>query len=216
MLIRKNGIRLILYSFIMIYYLVRPGMGWANDSVLWYTQAARQWEEALPVGNGRLGAMVFGGIEQDHLQLNEDTMWSGSPVDIDRIGSYITDYRRELDLNSAIVRVIYRNGDATFVREIFCSTPHQVLVVRVTSDKLNRVSLKVNMDRPEFAEVIPIAPNLLIMKGRADRGRQTEGVKFAAHLQVIAEDGDVRPSEAGLLIENANAVTLKCYCNLIL
>ncbi|HUA60423.1 MAG TPA: glycoside hydrolase family 95 protein, partial [Verrucomicrobiae bacterium] len=45
----------------------------------WYKQAAEQWTDALPIGNGRLGAMVFGGIKQDRLQLNDDTLWSGAP-----------------------------------------------------------------------------------------------------------------------------------------
>ncbi|MEZ8221860.1 alpha-L-fucosidase 2 [Candidatus Fervidibacteria bacterium JGI MDM2 JNZ-1-D12] len=49
--------------------------------VLWYRQPARNWNEALPLGNGRLGAMVFGGVEKERLQLNEDTMWSGYPYD---------------------------------------------------------------------------------------------------------------------------------------
>jgi alpha-L-fucosidase 2 len=48
---------------------------------LWYRAPAARWEEALPVGNGRLGAMVFGGVEQEHLQLNEETLWSGGPYD---------------------------------------------------------------------------------------------------------------------------------------
>ena len=43
----------------------------------WYRQPAREWVEALPVGNGRLGAMVFGGVERERLQLNEDTIWDG-------------------------------------------------------------------------------------------------------------------------------------------
>jgi alpha-L-fucosidase 2 len=47
---------------------------------LWYQQPARQWVEALPLGNGRLGAMVFGGVEEELLQLNESTLWSGGPV----------------------------------------------------------------------------------------------------------------------------------------
>ncbi len=46
---------------------------------LWYRQPAAQWVEALPIGNGRLGAMVFGGAEHERLQLNEDTLWSGAP-----------------------------------------------------------------------------------------------------------------------------------------
>ncbi|MCB9138917.1 MAG: glycoside hydrolase family 95 protein [Caldilineaceae bacterium] len=48
---------------------------------LWYNQPAATWVEALPIGNGRLGAMVFGGIQEELLQLNEDTLWSGYPRD---------------------------------------------------------------------------------------------------------------------------------------
>ncbi|WP_306418572.1 glycoside hydrolase family 95 protein [Bacillus sp. AFS076308] len=46
-----------------------------------YSRPAKSWNEALPIGNGRLGAMIFGGIEKEHLQLNEDTLWSGAPKD---------------------------------------------------------------------------------------------------------------------------------------
>ncbi|MDF2941764.1 MAG: hypothetical protein K0S01_622 [Herbinix sp.] len=48
---------------------------------LWYEEPAKQWEEALPIGNGRLGAMIFGGIKEEVLQLNEDSIWYGAPVD---------------------------------------------------------------------------------------------------------------------------------------
>jgi alpha-L-fucosidase 2 len=51
----------------------------SSEWLLWYKQPAKIWTDALPVGNGRLGAMVFGGINEEHLQLNEDTLWSGSP-----------------------------------------------------------------------------------------------------------------------------------------
>ncbi len=46
---------------------------------LWYNQPAETWEEALPIGNGRMGAMVFGGISRERLQLNEETVWAGGP-----------------------------------------------------------------------------------------------------------------------------------------
>jgi alpha-L-fucosidase 2 len=49
--------------------------------VLWYRQPAREWTEALPVGNGRLAAMVFGRTEDERIQLNEETLWSGGPYD---------------------------------------------------------------------------------------------------------------------------------------
>ncbi len=50
-----------------------------NPLVLWYDQPAQRWEEALPVGNGRISAMVFGTVENERLQLNEDTLWAGGP-----------------------------------------------------------------------------------------------------------------------------------------
>jgi len=52
-----------------------------SETVLWYRRPAEQWLEALPVGNGRLGAMVFGGILRERLQLNEETVWAGGPWD---------------------------------------------------------------------------------------------------------------------------------------
>ena len=52
-----------------------------NSLLLWWNKPAEKWEEALPVGNGRLGAMVFGRPENERLQLNEDTLWAGGPYD---------------------------------------------------------------------------------------------------------------------------------------
>jgi alpha-L-fucosidase 2 len=67
--------------------LAAPSASWAKTfataapgpASLWYRQPAGTWNEALPIGNGRLGAMVFGGVAQERLQLNEDTLWSGAP-----------------------------------------------------------------------------------------------------------------------------------------
>ena len=58
------------------------------EPLLWYDRPAGQWIEALPVGNGRLGAMVFGRIEDERIQLNEDTVWAGSPVERDVKGAW--------------------------------------------------------------------------------------------------------------------------------
>lgn len=48
---------------------------------LWYEEPAKRWEEALPIGNGRMGAMIFGGVKEEQLQLNEDSIWYGAPID---------------------------------------------------------------------------------------------------------------------------------------
>ena len=46
---------------------------------IWYKKPANMWEEALPIGNGRIGGMVFSGAVSDKIQINEDTLWSGYP-----------------------------------------------------------------------------------------------------------------------------------------
>ncbi len=55
---------------------------------LWYHQPAREWTEALPVGNGRLGAMVYGTVEKEHIQFNEETLWTGEPHDYAHPGAH--------------------------------------------------------------------------------------------------------------------------------
>ncbi|AHF16841.1 glycoside hydrolase family 95 protein [Niabella soli] len=60
----------------------------AQDLKLWYQHPAKEWVEALPIGNGRLGAMVFGGVQTDRVQFNEETLWSGYPRDYNKKGAY--------------------------------------------------------------------------------------------------------------------------------
>ena len=56
--------------------------------VLWYDKPANGWTQALPVGNGRLGAMIYGGKTTDTIQFNEETLWSGQPHDYAHPGAY--------------------------------------------------------------------------------------------------------------------------------
>ena len=62
---------------------------WAqtNDLKLWYKQPAEKWTDALPIGNGRLGAMIFGGVSDDRIQFNEQTLWTGGPRAYERKGA---------------------------------------------------------------------------------------------------------------------------------
>ncbi|HYH57324.1 MAG TPA: glycoside hydrolase N-terminal domain-containing protein, partial [Anseongella sp.] len=70
-------------------FLILGSCHWAaaQDLKLWYTRPAETWTEALPIGNGRLGAMVFGGVEKERLQFNEETLWTGRPRDYQREGA---------------------------------------------------------------------------------------------------------------------------------
>ena len=77
--------RIVTVSRVLLYYgtlLLSATICLAGDSDrLWYRAPARNWNEALPLGNGRLGAMIFGGIDREQLSLNEATLWSGGPRD---------------------------------------------------------------------------------------------------------------------------------------
>jgi alpha-L-fucosidase 2 len=87
-----------------------------SDLRLWYRQPARKWVEALPVGNGRLGAMVFGGVPEERLQLNEDSLWSGAPQDADNPEALIAlpEIRRLLSAGR------YPEADKLAVQKLVC------------------------------------------------------------------------------------------------
>jgi alpha-L-fucosidase 2 len=237
---------------------------------LWYRQPAREWTEALPVGNGRLGAMVFGGVSKERLQLNEVSLWSGGPQDADNpealaalhevrklifegkyneadalaarklvckgggsrgasssrasYGSYQTlgnltltfddpseasDYRRELDLDTAAAKVRYRQGGATFTREVFSSAADQVLVVRLTCDQPGRICFTADLSRPERFTTKAEGTDGLTMTGQMNDGQNgTTGIKYVARLRAVADGGKVTTTDNRLRVEGANAVTL--------
>jgi alpha-L-fucosidase 2 len=86
---------------------------------LWYTQPAERWTQALPVGNGRLGAMVFGGIAEERIQLNEDSLWSGAPQDADNPAAReaLPEIRRLLFAGQ------YAAADKLGVEKLICKGP---------------------------------------------------------------------------------------------
>jgi alpha-L-fucosidase 2 len=254
-----------------------PAAGRAIGPVLFYRQPATEWVEALPVGNGRLGGMVFGGVPAERVQLNEDTFWSGGPYDpvnpealqylpqvrqLLRDGRYqeaqdladqklmgrprhlqayqplgdlrlvvdghgtVADYRRELDLDRAVVRVRYRVGATTFTREVFSSAPDQVIVVRLTADGPARLRLHVALDSRQPFTTRPVAGRGLLMTGRwrgdvpkaedhlkLSHGLQArwygEGLGFAVRLAAEAEGGHLTADDQGLHVVDAGAVTLR-------
>jgi alpha-L-fucosidase 2 len=235
-----------------------------HANVLWYRQPADKWTEALPIGNGQLGAMVFGRFDTEHLQLNEGTVWAGAHHDRSNPAGYdaipvirhllaegrpdlaeriadrdvisipkklppyqtlgdlwlkftdeqpATDYIRELNLDTAIVRVSYREAGVTFTREAFSSAPDRVIVVRLTADQPGRIAFRATLTRPADAATHATGNDRLEMDGQAIApkdfpGEPRTGVKFAALLQVLNEGGEVHADGDALVVEHANAVTL--------
>lgn len=68
-------------SFLLGLFVMSNGVAFSQPSILWYEKPATKWTEALPLGNGRLGAMVFGSAPKERLQLNEESLWAGEPTD---------------------------------------------------------------------------------------------------------------------------------------
>jgi len=83
-----NYLRILLLQAFSLIFIFDCNSQTNNELKLWYDLAATVWEEALPIGNGRLGAMIFGGPAVDRIQFNEETLWSGGPHDYSHEGAY--------------------------------------------------------------------------------------------------------------------------------
>lgn len=267
-----------LVSFLII--IAETGFGqeqkeWSNYK-LWYRSPATQWVEALPVGNGRLGGMVFGGLKQERIQLNEETLWTGGPYQPEFLGEGaaalpeirrlvfsrkyreaqrlvekawkteppwhqkyqslgdliinmhenfdftdhgydVRSYRRELDLDTAIVTVSYRTGNITFTREIFISPVDDVLVIRITSDKPGTLSFSVflqgkkNLISPGdgYFRSETVMPDTIVLRGRNASYLGVKGrLEYQARARLKVEGGRIRYENERLIVESANSATI--------
>ncbi len=125
---------------------------------LWYDRPARTWmTEALPIGNGPMGAMLFGGTDLERIQFNEISLWGGDRMprpedkEAEDMGYYqafgdvfirlghdpagVSNYRRQLDIDSAIHSVEYDYKGVHYVQTAFASHPAKAIIVHLTADK---------------------------------------------------------------------------------
>jgi alpha-L-fucosidase 2 len=225
--------------------LETPAASFASDLVLWYQQpvgvapaaptttrskqpplglgggkASPFMNEALPIGNGRLGGLITGGVAQERVVLNEDSLWTGdaNPTgDYNTMGAYqtlgdviiqlpgqedFTDYRRDLDLGDALAHVSYRSGGVNHRREYFCSHADGVLVVRLTADRPGSYTGSLEL-KDSHGKATVAQNNRLTFAGALDNG-----MKYEAQLIVLADGGSVQTNGAALEFKNCNALTL--------
>jgi len=84
-MVLKRFIKFLKILIVAIFFLVNVKSSFGqNNNVLWYKEPAKVWTDALPIGNGRLGAMLFSGVTIDHIQFNEETLWTGEPRNYNR------------------------------------------------------------------------------------------------------------------------------------
>jgi alpha-L-fucosidase 2 len=238
----------------------------ADPLTLHYVRPANEWVEALPVGNGRLGAMVFGGIHQERLQLNEDTLWAGGPYDpanpealaalpeVRRLiaagdheaaqrltqqklmsrpmrqmpyqtlgdllftfagGEPVANYRRELNLDTAVAQTRYTIGSDTWgtvhVREVFASPVDQVIVVRLTATApgrpdQGRLSFLLGAQSQQDATSRTEGTDTLLLDGRNGGAEGIAGaLKFQARVKVITDGGTLRADGQQLHVAGARS-----------
>ena len=227
---------------------------------LWYDRPAEQWLQALPIGNGRLAAMVYGGTSKETLQLNEGTLWAGSPYDYDSpealaalpqirqlifanqwkqaqdlvnahfmgrpvsqapyqtVGNLeldfdapaaVTDYRRQIDLETAVLSVSYTTSGVHYLRETFASVPDQVIVVRLTADQPGKISFTLRYSSPQKTRVEKQGVGTLVLDGNGGEAHgKADTVKFRAMACAIPEGGRIVDESDSLRVVGADAVTL--------
>ena len=237
----------------------KAGIAFQQDAVapaepltLWYRKPAKKWEtEALPVGNGRLAAMVFGGVNNERIQFNEETVWDGVPTDYTnpqalealpevqrllfkgenkkavaianekmmgdprRVKSYqtladllldfddvdrVSNYRRDLDLTTAINRTQYTIDGVEHIREVFVSEPDQVIVVHLKASQPGSVNFTARLARAK-ATTESTPDNRLVLRGKL-------GVSYEAQLRPMVSGGSVTATDGKLKVSGANEVTL--------
>ena len=252
-----------------------------TDARLWYRAPADTPLAALSLGNGRLGATVYGGVSDETVELNADTLWSGGPGPRDRRGAadhlpalrdavlrdgdyaeadrlaremfapfteayqplatlhldfagrdgngldaadpdvavpdvpVPTDYRRALDLDTALHTVEFTADGVRFTRETFVSAPAGVLVLRLTADTPAALSGAVRLTTPHPGAVVAPTGDGLLISGRAAADvfegvvhRPDAGTGFAAGVQVRATGGAVTPGPDAIRISGADEVLL--------
>jgi alpha-L-fucosidase 2 len=232
----------------------------AEPLTLWYRRPARQWVEALPVGNGRLGAMIFGCVVNERLQLNEDTLYGGGPYDpnnpeslsalpeVRRLvfeGRYsdahklisekmmarplrqmpyqtagdflltfpeaksIGNYRRELNIDTAVARVSYTVGGVQFSREIFSSPVDQVIAIRFTANKPGQINFTAGMRTPQNASVRAEGKDTLVLRGVNGAARGIAGaLKFQVRARVAPKGGAIEAANDAIKVSGADEAVL--------
>ena len=203
-----------------------------NPNTLWYTTSSTAtgvnypWMEyALPLGNGELGCMVFGGVAHEELQFNEKTLWSG-PANVVgaasgnrtfmNFGSLIiankdasicdgvTDYVRYLDIEEGIAGVEFKNMNGTKqVRKYFSSAPDQVIAGQYKSEGADKLSLVFSLNPGEG-----INASEVVYEGNTASFSGAMTVRYAARLHVMAdENATITATVDGITVENAVEVT---------
>lgn len=224
---------------------------------LWYNTPATYFEESMPLGNGKLGALVYGGVADNTIYLNDLTLWTGTPVDPDEdkgaskwipeirralfnedyktadslqlyvqghnsqfyqplatmhildrnCGTEYTQYRRTLDLDSALLHDSYLKNGVRFSREYFASHPDNVVAVRIRADKAGAINCSLVLTS-QVPHSVKASGGQLTLTGHAT-GDAQESTHFCSILTAKADQGGtIAASDSTLSVQGATELTL--------
>lgn len=187
----------------------------ASKLSLWYTTPAVDWmTQALPIGNGQFGGMIFGGIKQEEIQFNDKTLWEGNTTSygayqnfgsliINSVGvTAVSNYIRYLDIGNAISGVEYDIDGVHYKREYFTSNPDSAMLIRYSSSHAQKLNLEVMLWDAHGKSPVYNGDNVII-QGKLSL------VSYYAKVQVKNEGGIITNlPDGGISIQNADAVTI--------
>jgi alpha-L-fucosidase 2 len=193
----------------------------AQQNTLWYSQPAKQWLQALPIGNGSLGGMVFGGVEKEQIQFNESSLITGATsiegnakptvgyyqpfgdVVIDFGNLRAENYRRVLRLDDAVHAITFTTAGVNFRREYFASYPDKVLVANFTATKKGSISCSIKL-KDAHNGYIQVKGNKIIATGTLPEN----GMHYESQLMVINKGGTIVVDPSKITVSNANELRL--------
>lgn len=201
----------------------------APDTRLFYTHPAKDWmTQALPIGNGRLAAMVFGRVPDERIQFNEESLWLGDENDT---GAYqpfgdvfvhfhnqgaVTNYLRWLDLERGLHTVTYESEGVKYRREAFASFPAQVMVFRFSADRPGALSGAVALNDMHHGKIVAQG-NRLMSTGNLTGYHYGEAngqasyaiaLDYEAQVLVLHDGGAQMALDGKIVFTNASSVTL--------
>ena len=198
-----------------------------SERLLFYSKPAKKWSrEALPIGNGRLGGMVFGGVSSEQIQFNEDTLWIGDEKDTGAYQTFgdlfielegqadHTAYRRELDIAKALHTVTYSCGGTDYRREYFASHPAEVLVFHLTASTPGAYSGKIKLKDAHQAATVAKDDQLSFAGSLADYTYKKREKPYAialdyeARIQVLHSGGTLAVEDDGVSFKGCDSLTL--------
>ncbi len=196
----------------------------ADNLALWYQKPAqRGMNEALPIGNGSLGGLIYGDPRQERVVLNEISLWTGKEVssdDYSQMGAYqmlgelLVDaatadpgagapgYRRSLDLATALHQVVYQSGETTCQREAFASHADGVMVLRFSASRPGSCTGVVRLQGAHRETTVAEGHTLRFS------GALANGLKYATKVLALNQGGTLQAADGRLEFKNCDHLIL--------